>query len=292
MNDFTIRDLENLSGIKAHTIRIWEQRYSFLKPQRSKTNIRFYCNEELKTILNIALLNKYGYKISQIDKMSPTEVREKIITLSQAEAYQERLINELLHHMVDLDMESFEEVLDAYIRSRGIDKAISYLVFPFLDKIGILWMTNHINVAQEHLVSNVIRQKLIVGIESVISHLSIDKTVLLFLPEGEHHELGLLYTYYLLKSRGIKVLYLGSNVPLKDLEFVATSKKPDYLYTHLTCLPGRFSFDKFLAYMQQRLYEFPLVISGQLAQMYYKKPPANVHLKRSVAEMLEYVTSL
>jgi len=292
MNDFTIRDLENLSGIKAHTIRIWEQRYSFLKPQRSKTNIRFYCNEELKTILNIALLNKYGYKISQIDKMSPTEVREKIITLSQAEAYQERLINELLHHMVDLDMESFEEVLDAYIRSRGIDKAISYLVFPFLDKIGILWMTNHINVAQEHLVSNVIRQKLIVGIESVVSHLSVEKTVLLFLPEGEHHELGLLYTYYLLKSRGIKVLYLGSNVPLKDLEFVATSKKPDYLYTHLTCLPGRFSFDKFLTYMQQRLYEFPLVISGQLAQLYYKKPPVNVHLKRSVSEMLEYVTSL
>src|SRR5687767_8934980 len=165
MNAFTIKDLENLSGIKAHTIRIWEQRYSFLKPQRSKSNIRYYGNEELKTILNIALLNKYGFKISHIDKMSAVEVREKIISLSYAEAFQERFINELLQHMVDLDIAGFEETLNIYIRSKGIDKTISQLIFPFLEKVGILWLTDHMNVAQEHLVTNVIRQKLIVGIE-------------------------------------------------------------------------------------------------------------------------------
>ena len=292
MNAFTIKDLENLSGIKAHTIRIWEQRYSFLRPQRSKTNIRYYCNDELKTILNIALLNKYGFKISHIDKMSPDQINEKILSLNQADAIKERLLNEMLQHMVDLDSEKFEEVLDSFIRSKGVDKAISFLIFPFLEKIGILWMTNHINPAQEHLVTNIIRQKLIVGIEGVFSPVSSRKTVLLFLPEGEHHELGLLYMYYLLKNRGVKILYLGANVPMKDLEFVANMKKPDYLYTHVTCLPGRFSFEKFLAQASQKMAEFPIVISGQLAQSYSKKAPENVNLRRSMFEVQDFVTRL
>ena len=105
---FTIRDLENLSGIKAHTIRIWEQRYSFLKPQRTGTNIRHYTNDELKTILNIAVLNKYGYKISHINKMSEIELLDKILSLTQTEAQQEIIVIGLLKNMVDLDMKSFE----------------------------------------------------------------------------------------------------------------------------------------------------------------------------------------
>jgi len=173
MNSFTIKDLENLSGIKAHTIRIWEQRYSFLKPSRTGTNIRYYCNEELKKLLNIALLNKYGYKISHIDKMSENEIKEKILALNQSEAQQERIVNELIRHMVDLDMEKFEAVLDNYILVKGIEKAITQIVFPYLEKIGILWLTNHINPAQEHLVSNIVRQKLIVGIEDVRSSLKV-----------------------------------------------------------------------------------------------------------------------
>ena len=291
MNAFTIKDLENLTGIKAHTIRIWEQRYGFLKPQRTETNIRFYSNDELKKVLNIALLNKYGYKISHIDKMKPDEMQDKIITLSNAEAQQERLINNLIQCMVDLNMERFEKQLDEHIKSRGIDKTIIQLVFPFLEKIGILWITNHINPAQEHLVTNIIRQKLLVGIESAHTHLSKDKTVLLFLPEGEHHELGLLYTYYLLKSRGVKVLYLGANVPLKDLEFVATLKKPDYLYTHLTSA-ANFNFEKFLNFLQVRLPIFPVVVSGQCAQVYKKKVPPSVTLKYSLFEVWEYVSSI
>src|SRR5258705_13923292 len=115
MNAFTIKDLENLSGIKAHTIRIWEQRYKFLRPRRTSTNIRYYTNDELKTVLNIALLNKYGYKISHIDKMSAEEVREKIVTLAHTEAQQERLVNDLLQYMIDLNVEQFEDVLDNFI---------------------------------------------------------------------------------------------------------------------------------------------------------------------------------
>jgi hypothetical protein len=132
---------------------------------------------------------------------------------------------------------------------------------------------------------------LLVGIESVFSHFSKNKTVLLFLPEGEHHELGLLYIYYLLKSRGIKVLYLGANVPVKDVEFVALLKKPDYLYTHLTAAVN-FNFEKFLSYAQVRLNDFPLVVSGQCTQTYKKKLPSSVTFKKSLFEVWEYVSSI
>ena len=292
MNTFTIKDLENLSGIKAHTIRIWEQRYSFLKPQRTGTNIRYYSNQELKTILNIALLNKFGFKISHIDKMNEQELQNKLVSLSQAQACHERIVNELINHMIDLDIDNFENLLDTYILSKGIDKTINQIIFPFLERIGILWLTNHIHPVQEHLVTNVVRQKLIVGIEGVVTHVFVNKTIILFLPEGEYHELGLLYTCYLLKNRGARVLYLGANVPIKDVEFICKQKRPDYLYTHLTCMTGSFSFDKFLAQKNQYIKELPLVISGQLAQSQARKTPSSVLFKRSLPEVLEFIGSL
>lgn len=291
MNAFTIKDLENLSGIKAHTIRIWEQRYTFLRPQRTDTNIRYYNNEELKTILNVALLNKYGFKISHIDRMDPEEIKEKVLSLTQTQAQQERIINDMIQNMIDLDMEKFEQTLDSYIMARGIEKAITQIIFAFLEKIGILWITNHINPAQEHLVTNIIRQKLIVGIEGCNTHLQIDRSVILFLPEGEHHELGLLFIYYLLKSRGAKVWYLGANVPLKDLEYVIKVKRPDFVYTHLTSVAHNFHLDKFLNNLSEKVGRVPAVISGQLLLTYKKRVPANVSLKHSLPEVMEHLTS-
>ncbi len=292
MNAFTIKDLENLSGIKAHTIRIWEQRYSFLNPQRTDTNIRYYSNTELKTILNIALLNKYGFKISNIDKMSESEMKEKILSLSHQEAQQERMVNEMIHCMVDVDMDGFENLLDNYIKTKTIEKAITNIIFPFLERIGILWVTNHINPAQEHLVTNIVRQKIIVGIENCNPHVVLRKTVLLFLPEGEHHELGILFMYYLLKIRGIKVLYLGSNVPIKDVEYVANLKKPSLVYSHLTSVAHNFNFEKFLVNVQNRLPEFQVILSGALTLTYKKRVPTNITFKKSLAEVMDCISSL
>jgi MerR family transcriptional regulator, light-induced transcriptional regulator len=292
MNAFTIKDLENLSGIKAHTIRIWEQRYTFLRPQRTGTNIRYYNNDELKILLNVALLNKYGFKISHIDKMNEVEMKDRILSLSQVQAQQERIINDLIQSMVDLDIESFETILDNYIMARGIERTITQIIFPFLEKIGILWATNHINPAQEHLVTNIIRQKLIVGIESSVTHMHVNKTVLLFLPEGEHHELGLLFIYYLLRSRGVKVFYLGANVPVNDVEYVIKVKNPDIAYTHLTSLANNFNFDKFLNNLSNKIKGVPIVISGQVTQQYRKSSPQGIHLKRSLSEVMEYISGL
>ena len=290
MNSFTIKDLENLSGIKAHTIRIWEQRYSFIKPERTGTNIRYYSNEELKKILNVALLNKYGYKISHIDKMNEGEMKEKILSLSQMEAQQERIVNDLIQSMVDIDIEKVEIILDKFIAARGIERAITQIIFPFLEKIGILWLTNHINPAQEHFVTNIIRQKLIVGIDSVITPVKVNKSVLLFLPEGEYHELGLLFMYYLLKNRGVTTYYLGSNVPLKDVEYVAKLKNPDYLYSHLTTVGQNFNFDKFIVNVTQKFGGIPVIISGQLTNIYQKKIHAPLNFKRSFAEVMDFVS--
>jgi MerR family transcriptional regulator, light-induced transcriptional regulator len=292
MNTFTIKDLENLSGIKAHTIRIWEQRYSFLKPCRTETNIRYYSNQELKTVLNIALLNKYGFKISHIDKMGEQELQNKITALSHSDACQERVVNDLIHHMIDLDIDRFESILDNYIITKGIDKTIIQIIFPFLERIGILWLTDHIHPVQEHLVSNIVRQKLMVGIEGITTHVFVDKKIYLFLPEGEHHELGLLYIYYLLKRSGVKVLYLGANVPVKDVGFLCKHKTPDYLHTHLTCMTGNFGLNKFIAQKNQYIKDIPLIISGQLAQSQAKKNIPSVYFKRSLQEVLEYIAAL
>lgn len=292
MHSFTIKDLENLSGIKAHTIRIWEQRYSFIQPNRTDTNIRFYSNEELKKILNIALLNKFGFKISHIDKMNDAEIKEKILSLNQFEAQQDRMVNTLIQCMVDLDMESFEKVLDDFIASKGIEKTISQIIFPYLEKIGVLWVTNHINPAQEHLVSNIIRQKLIMGIEQVEVPERINKTVLLFLPEGEYHEIGLLFMNYILKARGVNCIYLGSNISIADTTYVVNLKKPDYIYTHLTSCCSKFNFEKFLTAMSNNFGSTPVVISGQLAQTYHKKIAPPVFLKKSYTEAMDFVAGL
>ena len=291
MNLFTIKDLENLTGIKAHTIRIWEQRYSFLKPQRTETNIRYYSSNELKTILNIALLNKYGYKISHIDKMGETEMSEKIISLASSEAQQERVLNNLIQAMINLDIDAFEEIIDNYISRKSIDNAIVQIIFPFLERVGLLWLTNHINPAQEHLVTNIIRQKLIVGIEKIRISRTVNKVILLFLPEGEHHEIGLLFMQYLLKNKGITTLYMGAAVPLKDVVFVVKLKKPSFVYTHLTSVAHNFNFEKFLNNYHAQLPSTKLIVSGKLTQTYKKTIPANISFKTSLALVMDFIAS-
>jgi len=290
MHSFTIKDLENISGIKAHTIRIWEQRYSFLKPNRTQTNIRVYSNNELKTLLNVALLNKFGFKISHIDKMNAGEMNEKILTLNQHEALHERIVNMLIKNMIDLDIIAFEEVMDDFIATKGIEKTISQIIFPFMQKIGILWLTNHINPAQEHLVTNIIRQKLIVGIDKVRSTVIINKSVLLFLPETEYHELSLLFMNYMLKSKGVNTIYLGSSIPLKDVDYLVKLKNPDYIYTHLTTVGPKFNFDRFIENLTKHFPNTPVIISGQLTNTYEKKILPPIKFKKSYEEVMEFLS--
>ena len=292
MNAFTIKDIENLTGIKAHTIRIWEQRYSFLNPNRTGTNIRVYSNEELKTVLNIALLNKYGFKISHIAQMNEKELKNKILSLTKSQAQQERIVNEMLNCMIDIDFEQFESILDQHISRLGIEKSITQIIFPFLERVGILWLTSNINPAQEHLITNIIRQKIILGIETVTSIFNSSKLCIVFLPEGEHHELGILFIHYLLKSKGIKVIYLGANVPIADIEYLCKIKSPDFIYSHLTSLAHNFNFEKFLNFIGQKIPNQPAIISGYVTASYKKSTPANVQFKISLEHVMEFINGL
>jgi methanogenic corrinoid protein MtbC1 len=225
--------------------------------------------------------------------MSNEELREKTLTLTSAEAQQERLINELIQHMIDVELEGFEKILDQHVQAKGIEKTITYIIFPFLERIGILWLTDHINPAQEHLITNIIRQKLIVGIENAITPLSLKAKMLLFLPENEHHEIGLLFLHYLLKSRGVKVIYLGASVPLKDLDYLVELKKPDYIYTHLTTVIKEFNFDKFINNLKQRFPQQQIIISGLMAQTFQKKSvPSNFRFLKSFTEVSEFLGNL
>ena len=292
MSTYSIKDLEQVSGIKAHTIRIWEQRYNFLQPLRTDTNIRTYNASELKVILNVSLLNKYGFKISHIDKMTPEQMEEKILSLNQLDAVKERVINGLIKEMVSLNMGSFEMQLDIYIGQKGIERTVLEIVFPFLERVGVLWITNHVNPAQEHLATNILRQKLILGIEKLSAVLNQDKNVILFMPEGEHHEIGLLLVYFLLKQQGVFVNYLGANVPLRDLAFLNGIKKPEYIFCHITSPSKLFKLDRFITHLGQISNATPVLLSGQLIKDYKGKLSDNIKVKISLTEVLQVIHAL
>ncbi len=289
---FTIRELESLSGVKAHTIRIWEQRYNFLKPLRTITNIRMYNNEELKTLLTVALLNKYGYKISRIDQMSDEQRMQAAIELPQQDAYYEHLVNEMIGHMIDIDHLGFEQLLNAHIQLHGIEKTITHLIFHFLEKVGILWQTNRIVPVQEHIVSNIIRQKIVSAIENLPFVTRSGPLFLLLLPEDEHHEMGLLFVYYLLRKKQIPVIYLGANVPVKDVGYLLGVKQPDYLYLHLTSFPRQHSFQKYLSITSEQASKSQVIISGWATQLHRKPLPDNVQFLKSFNEVISYIAAL
>lgn len=289
---FSIKELEALSGIKAHTIRIWEQRYNFLKPSRTQTNIRTYNNEELKTLLTVALLNKYGHKISRIDEMQPHQRLHAVLNLSEPAAYHEHSINELVSFMVDLKSYEFEQALDHHIREKGMEYAITNVIFHFLQKTGILWQTNKILPAQEHIVSNIIRQKIVSAIDALTFVHKPSPLFILFLPEDEHHELGLLYVHYLLKKNNVPVLYLGANVPLKDIYYLLSQKKPEYLYMHLTGMPRKLNFQKFIDLLAKASLNSSIIISGYLTETYTRSLPRNVSFLKSLNEVVAYILKI
>ncbi len=289
---FTIKELESLSGVKAHTIRIWEQRYHFLKPDRTSTNIRTYSNEELKTLLTVALLNKYGYKISRIDEMQQEQRSQAVLELNHAEARTEYIVNDLIGNMIDLKAPEFEELLNNYIQLHGLVATINVIVFPFLQKVGLLWQTNKLIPAQEHVVSAIIRQKVISAIDNLPEPNKTQPLFLLFLPEYEHHELGLLFVYYLLKKKRFPVLYLGANVPIKDVQYVVQVMRPSMMYLHLTSFPRQIQFEKFLHLLSEKAASCKILLSGNVVGSYQRTYPANTTPLKSINEVYSYIASL
>ncbi|MEX0988614.1 MAG: MerR family transcriptional regulator [Bacteroidales bacterium] len=244
---YSIKELENLSGIKAHTIRIWEKRYNLIEPYRTTTNIRYYSDQELKKILNVAMLNRHGIKISNIARLSDRELKEEILRVSGSNPNLENTIDSLIVSMIDMDEVKFNAIVNKAVVKYGFTDAFLTIVYPFLEKVGILWMAGDVNPGQEHFVSNLIRQKIIAAIEN-FSHIFNPRAqkFLLFLPEGEWHEIGLLFALYLLKETGHEVIYLGQSVPYSDILATGSARPFDYILVSSVVPQQEFDFISYL----------------------------------------------
>jgi len=234
MGRYSIKELEQLSGIKAHTIRIWEKRHNLIQPSRTPTNIRLYSDEDLKKIINVSLLNNSGFKISKIVDMSHDELNRQVLQLTEHTTDISVHIEQLVVAMIDMEEEAFEKTLNTLILRYSFERTITEIVYPFLEKIGLLWQTGNITPAHEHFMSNLIRQKLMVAIDGLPLPPRSARKILLFLPEGELHELGLLFYHFLTRKAGWRTYYLGQNVPHSDLVSVYKTHRPDLMLTSIT----------------------------------------------------------
>jgi len=289
MATYSIRDLEKLSGIKAHTIRIWEKRYNLVSPMRTNTNIRYYCDNDLKKLLNISILNRSGYKISKIADLGSDEIKEKVVFLINDTGDRYSQIESLVLSMIELDEKKFEKVLNTNILKLGFEKTILDIIHPFLERIGILWQTGKINPAQEHFISNLVRQKIIVSIENILpEENSNPKKFLLFLPEGELHELGLLFYNYLLKKKGHRAIYLGQSVPFDDLVEVDEIKSCDYLLTAFITAYTDYDINDYINKLSKTFKDKNIYVLGRRLNG-LKKFPKNIILVFSPNDFLEKI---
>ncbi|MBS3771107.1 MAG: MerR family transcriptional regulator [Bacteroidales bacterium] len=293
MSRYSIKELEKLSGIKAHTIRIWEKRYNVIQPKRTQTNIRYYSEHDLKKLLNIAILNREGRKISDISKLNNHELTEKVMRFTYNSINLESQIEKLVIAMVELDETKFDQILSNAIMHEGFEQTIIKLIFPFLARIGLLWQTGSINPAQEHFISNLLRQKIMVAIDNLrIPDRKDAKTFILFLPEDEFHELGLLFYNYLIKKAGQNVIYLGSSVPFSDLVETNQLIKSDYLFTAITTALSGNQLKRYIEQLSDTFSRQIIFIAGMKIHEADFSLPGNVEKVFSPSDIQERLKSI
>lgn len=290
MNSFTIKDIESLTGIKAHTIRIWEQRYKLLRPKRKDTNHRVYSNAELKHMLRIAYLYRHGYKISKIAVMTEEEIRRQSLDEAGQKGphLQQVYVNQLVEAMIDFDQVRFEKIFHSTLLSMGFEQAMLKVIYPYLEKVGLLWLADCVIPAQEHFASNIIRKKLMVAIDGLDMPPEGGEKFLLFLPEGEFHEIPLLFAQYLMKKHGCAVVYFGANVPQEDLRFYVERKRVDHVYTHIITNFPQKTLDNLVKDLGKHFPSIPVTISGPQVSRITASLPANIMLLNTLTEMVDF----
>ena len=291
VSTYSIKDLEQLSGIKAHTLRIWEQRYDFIKPKRTDTNIRYYDDKDLKLILNVSLLKDNGHKISKISKMPIDKMQEEVLKLTENKLSFPEQIHALTLSMIDHDEERFEKIISTLILKLGFEKTMIKVIYPFLIKIGILWQTGSISPTQEHFISNLIRQKIIVAIDGLfVPSMEYKKKYLLFLPENELHELSLLFSAYLIKSRKNKIIYIGQNTPYEDLINVFNSTKPHFLMTVMTSYPKTADIQDYINKLSKKFHNNKILITGRKVLEQEITIRNNVVVLNELEDLVDFLT--
>lgn len=238
--EFTIKDLENFSGIKAHTIRIWEKRYNLFEPLRTSSNIRYYTIDSLKKLLNVTLLYNNGLKISKIADLNKNGLEQKVKELVFNDGFENSALNSFKLSMLNFDEALFHKTYNSLIVHSSFKAVFTNIFMPFLNEVGLLWMVNSITPSHEHFITNLIKQKIYFNIEKVQMVDSLDdrKTFVLFLPLNEIHELGLLYVHFELLLHGYHSIYLGQSVPIENLKDLQNIYKDICFITYLTVEPS------------------------------------------------------
>lgn len=289
MSNYSIKDLEQLSGIKAHTLRIWEQRYNIINPKRTDTNIRTYDDNDLKLVLNIALLKDHDYKISEIAKLSLEELSKEVLAISDKQLNYPDQIHALTIAMIDIDEERFEKIMSTNILQFGFENTMINIIYPFLSRIGTLWVTGSIGPAQEHFITNLIRQKIIVAIDGQIIKPTADsKKYILYTPEGEFHEIPLLFANFILRARHNQVIYLGQSMPFSELQFICQLHKPDCLFTVITSTPGQDEIQQYVNKLGDSFPDAKVLLTGYQVIAQGLDLPENTEIVNNVRQLMEF----
>ncbi len=282
----SIRDLESLSGIKAHTIRIWEKRYGIFSPIRTATNIRTYGSGDLKKLLNIVSVMNNGMKISKASSLSEDELNYEIESLEEEDEDSSNsiVINKLIIATINCDILSFDSLYEKSLFKIGIEQTIENLIYPLLNKIGLLWTVSKLSPAQEHFASQLVRQKLF----SAINNLPIvasNINYLLFLPDGENHEIGLLYAYYLIKKSGKQCVYLGINVPLNGILECVENTNTNHLFTMFITPKTKEVLDSYFSKMLELFPTLQINVAGLSQEYVSNSLPKKIHYIQKIEDL-------
>ncbi|MDQ2792728.1 MAG: MerR family transcriptional regulator [Bacteroidota bacterium] len=275
MGHFSISDLEQLSGIKAHTIRIWEQRYGLLRPVRTATNIRMYCNDDLRRLLNVSTLCSRGKRISQVACLSDAEIQAAVLACcNDAHDYHQQ-VNALLAAMLGFDEQRLNYLFTDAADKLGFEKMMLFVAYPLLQRIGLMWLAGTVNPAQEHLLAHLLRQKMSAATDALPGVPATARRWVLFLPAHELHELALLFMNYTLRARGQHTLYLGQNMPVEELGAVCATYRPDAVVSVLTSQPERGRVAEFARAVSAHCGGKLVVLYGPLARQEGVELPKN-----------------
>lgn len=281
---YSIKDLEHFTRIKAHTIRIWEQRYGLLDPKRTDTNIRYYSEDDLKKILNINLLYNSGLKISKIAALSDFDIIDsaKEIIIGQSDS-SEGEVNELIVSLMSFQGEKIKQQLETLLANKDVVSVYNTLIAPVLVRLGELWQVNSVDIVQEHYFSNIVREFVMSNIAAIHVDPETTKKAILFLHDEEEHEFSLLFAYYLLKKAGYYCYYMGQKVPIKELSSAINSIRPELI---LTAFTAKIS-EKDFKFIEKHLLEFSkksrvLVSGAQLDRLNFSRNLTHV---RSILEL-------
>ena len=290
---YSISDLEKLTGIKAATLRAWEQRYDIVTPRRTETNIRYYLDEDLRQLLNIALLNKNGVKISKIAKMPAEERAERVASLSSISVSADTQLDAMTLATVEMDEFKFNHILETNIKQRGIESTMLRVIYPFLEKLGVLYFTGSVNPIQEAFIGSLIRQKLVAAVNAMpVVREGKAPAFALYLPDGERQELSLLFVNYLLRERGFRTIYLGGDVSASDLADFYQCQQPDYLFTIISNAYIHEPVEQHVSGALQACPESTLLLTGYQASMHDFSGVERLRVVQGLDEMLAFANDL